>query len=349
MTDKSHSIDSLVLDSVFGKDDRQKEQARQEISRLAASLGIRPNSIQNLYEAAGNGLYSGLTVPAINIRGICYHVARAVFKAALARDVGALVFEIARSEIGYTLQPPSEYVTCILAAAIREDFKGPVFIQGDHFQVRRKMFREDRDGEISDIKQLIKDAVDAGFYNIDIDASTLVDLEKQTLEEQQELNCQITADLTRFIRGIEPEGATISIGGEIGEVGKINSTVEDLRVFMAGYSERIENEMLPHQAGRFRKQIEFILEADKLKHTLRRTILMNKSRRENSAEHSWHIALTVLVLSEYAQDKAIDVLRVVVALSAARAPATGSPPTWGATPSERILTGPIRSGPACWT
>ena len=76
-------------------------------------------------------------------------------------------------------------------------------------------------------------------------------------------------------------------------------------------AERIENEMLPHQAGRFRKQIEFILEADKLKHTLRRTILMNKSRRENSAEHSWHIALTVLVLSEYAQDKAIDVLRVV--------------------------------------
>jgi putative hydrolase of HD superfamily len=76
-------------------------------------------------------------------------------------------------------------------------------------------------------------------------------------------------------------------------------------------AEEIENELLPEQAGRFQKQIEFILEADKLKHTMRRTILMNKSRRENSAEHSWHIALTVLVLSEYAEEKTIDVFRVV--------------------------------------
>jgi putative hydrolase of HD superfamily len=76
-------------------------------------------------------------------------------------------------------------------------------------------------------------------------------------------------------------------------------------------AEKIENELLPEQAGRFQKQVEFILEADKLKHTLRRTILMNKSRRENSAEHSWHIALSVLVLSEYAAGKTIDVFRVV--------------------------------------
>jgi putative hydrolase of HD superfamily len=76
-------------------------------------------------------------------------------------------------------------------------------------------------------------------------------------------------------------------------------------------AEKIENELLPEHAGRFQKQIDFILEADKLKHTLRRTILMNQSRRENSAEHSWHIALTVLVLSEYAAGKTIDVFRVV--------------------------------------
>ena len=76
-------------------------------------------------------------------------------------------------------------------------------------------------------------------------------------------------------------------------------------------ADKIENELLPGQSGRFQKQIEFILEADKLKHTLRQTILTNKSRRENSAEHSWHIALTVLVLSEYAEEKEIDVFRVV--------------------------------------
>jgi putative hydrolase of HD superfamily len=76
-------------------------------------------------------------------------------------------------------------------------------------------------------------------------------------------------------------------------------------------SEEADKDFSSEQAARFQKQIEFILEADKLKHTLRRTVLMDRSRRENSGEHSWHIALTVLVLSEYAKDKDIDLLRVL--------------------------------------
>ena len=66
-------------------------------------------------------------------------------------------------------------------------------------------------------------------------------------------------------------------------------------------AESVEEQFVPEPCGRLQKQIEFILEADKLKHTLRKTLLMDRSRRENSAEHSWHIALTVLVLSEYAR------------------------------------------------
>jgi putative hydrolase of HD superfamily len=76
-------------------------------------------------------------------------------------------------------------------------------------------------------------------------------------------------------------------------------------------AETVESELLPGQSGRFAKQINFILEADKLKQTLRRTVLTDKSRRENSAEHSWHIALSVLVLSEYAEEREIDIFRVV--------------------------------------
>jgi len=67
----------------------------------------------------------------------------------------------------------------------------------------------------------------------------------------------------------------------------------------------------PGELDRFKQQIEFILEVDKLKHVLRQTILMDKSRRENSAEHSWHIALTVMLLSEYARDGEIDFFRVM--------------------------------------
>jgi fructose/tagatose bisphosphate aldolase len=228
-------IDSLIEPAVFSPDGEVREESQRTIRALAADEGVFPASIQSLYEAAGKGLYGGITVPAINIRGLTYHVAGAVFRAALRHKVGAFIFEIARSEINYTRQKPGEYAGCVLAAAIREGFKGPVFLQGDHFQVNPGKYSSEPEKELNAIKELIREAVDAGFFNIDVDASTLVDLEKPTLEEQQAKNCQVTADVTEFIRGIEPEGITISVGGEIGEVGGKNSTVEDLRAFMSGY------------------------------------------------------------------------------------------------------------------
>ena len=232
-------IDGLVEQAVFSADEQVREENRRRIRELAASQGIYPASIQGLYEAAGKGAYHNKTVPAINIRGMTYQVARAVFRAALKHEVGAFIFEIARSEIGYTKQRPAEYDACVLAAAIKEGFQGPVFIQGDHFQMNRKRYSADPKQETETIRELIREAVNAGFLNIDIDASTLVDLERETLEQQQEENCRVTAELTRFIRSIEPEGVTVSVGGEIGEVGKQNSTVEDLRAFMSGYRARL--------------------------------------------------------------------------------------------------------------
>jgi len=231
----SDKIDALVRDAALGADAQAKEKAQQSVRELASGCGIFLASIQGLYEAAGKGLYSGVTVPAINIRGITYDVARAVLKAALKGKVGAFIFEIARSEMGYTEQKPGEYAACVLAAAIREGFEGPVFIQGDHYQVNQGKYSAEPEKELNAIKALIKESVAAGFFNIDIDASTIVDLSKKTLEEQQEKNCLVTAEMTKFMRSIEPKGVTISVGGEIGEVGKRNSTVEDLKAFMSGY------------------------------------------------------------------------------------------------------------------
>ena len=235
-----NNIDTLIEMAVFAPELKVREEQYGIIQNIASRQGISPASIQGLYEAAGKGQYSGITVPAINIRGITYHFARAVFRAAMKDNVGAFIFEIARSELGYTAQSPREYVICILAAAIKEGFQGPVFIQGDHYQVRRAMYRQNPEDEINDIKELIRESIKAGFLNIDIDASTVVDLDKPNLIEQQAGNSRITAELTRFIRNIEPEGVTISIGGEIGEIGKGNSTVEDLKAFMDGYLSQLE-------------------------------------------------------------------------------------------------------------
>ncbi|MFH1484773.1 MAG: class II fructose-bisphosphate aldolase [Chloroflexota bacterium] len=239
IVDSSKEIDGLVWDAVFSPDEQVRGQRRSTIVELARNLGAYPASIQGLYSAAGKGLYSGKTVPAINVRGITYRVARAVFRAALKHKVGAFIFEIARSEIGYTGQRPAEYAACVLAAAIKEGFKGPVFIQGDHFQVNASKYAADPERELGGLRDLVRESIAAGFFNIDIDASTIVDLTKPTIEAQQENNCRVTADTTKLIRSIEPKGVTISVGGEIGEVGKRNSTVSDFKAFMAGYLQRL--------------------------------------------------------------------------------------------------------------
>ena len=74
----------------------------------------------------------------------------------------------------------------------------------------------------------------AEFYNIDIDTSTLVDLDFATRDEQQRANYEYTAHLTKYIRERQPEGIHVSVGGEIGEVGKYNTQPLEVRAYMEG-------------------------------------------------------------------------------------------------------------------
>lgn len=231
----SPRMDVLVRDAVFGETDA-RDYARWLIWEVGQAVGVRPASIHDLYLARGRGEVGGFTVPAINVRGAAYDTARSIFRVAIAQKAGAFLLEIARSEIAYTEQRPSEYVAVMLGAALREGFRGPVFIQGDHFQVNHKKYAADPVAEVDNVKKLATEAIEAGFYNIDVDTSTLVDLSKATLAEQQKLNYDECANITKFIRDIEPKGVTVSIGGEIGEVGTENSTVPELRAFMDGYN-----------------------------------------------------------------------------------------------------------------
>lgn len=231
-------IDNLVETAVFSPDAAARDAARWIIRSAANATGAISASIQGLYDGFAAGKVKGFTVPAHNLRGLLYEKSRAIFRTARALDAGAFIFEIAKSEMGYCEVRPAEYTACVLAAAIKEGWKGPVFIQGDHFQFAMKDYQKDPVAVTEGIKKLTKEAIDGGFYNIDIDSSTLVVLERPTVKEQQRDNYERAAELTAYIRSIEPKGVTVSVGGEIGEVGKKNSTVEEFEAYFAGYKEK---------------------------------------------------------------------------------------------------------------
>jgi Fructose-bisphosphate aldolase class-II len=91
-----------------------------------------------------------------------------------------------------------------------------------------------------EIRGACRQAIAVGYRNIDIDSSTLVDLSQPNVDAEQRENYQRAAELTALIRELEPAGITISVGGEIGEVGKQNSTEPELRAYLEGFRTELE-------------------------------------------------------------------------------------------------------------
>ncbi len=237
---KPINVLKLAREMILTDDLATKGKIAKKIFDIAYKKGVYPASINELYLARGRGeVAANFTVPAINLRTLTVDLARAIFRVAKKNNAGAFIFEIARSEMGYTAQPAVQFSASVLAAAVAEDYTGPVFIQGDHFQINAKKFKDDADKEVKGLEDFIAQAIDAGFYNIDIDSSTLVDLSQKKIMKQQKLNYEMCARFTQLIRKLQPKGIEVSVGGEIGEVGTQNSTPEELRAFMQGFSKRL--------------------------------------------------------------------------------------------------------------
>ena len=233
-------IRDLAWTAAFAADGPIVEVAQWLIHEAAQELGAKTASIHELYMGRARGEVNGFTVPAINLRAQVFDMARTVYETAASNDVGAVILELARSEQTYTYQRPIDYATSVLAGAIAAGWVGPVFIQGDHYQFNAKKYAADPEAVTEEIRRACRLAIDAGYRNIDIDSSTLVDLSKPNLDEEQRENYTRAAELTALIRSLEADGVTVSVGGEIGEVGHKNSTVEELEAYLAGYRRELD-------------------------------------------------------------------------------------------------------------
>ena len=237
---RDRGIRDLAWTATFSEDPATVEAARWIVWEAAQELGIRSASIHELYMARGRGEVGGFTVPAMNLRTQVFDMARTVYETAGRHGVGPLILELARSEQEYTFQRPGEYITSCLAGAIAAGWADPVFVQGDHYQFNAKKYAADAEGVTESLRKATRDAIAVGYGNIDIDSSTLVDLSRSTVDEQQRTNYERAGELAALIREIEPAGLTVSIGGEIGEVGKQNSTEPELRAFLDGFRRELD-------------------------------------------------------------------------------------------------------------
>ena len=237
---RSTAIADLAWTAAFSTDDATTAAAQWLVWEASQALGAQSASIHELYAARARHEVAGFTVPAINLRAQTFDMARTIFEAARSADVGAVIVEIARSEQTYTYQRPIDFATSVLAGAVAAGWRAPVFLQGDHYQFNAKKYATDPESMTEEIRRACRLAIDAGYRNIDIDSSTLVDLSKPDVDAQQRENYERAAELTALIRTLEGDGVTVSVGGEIGEVGTQNSTVEELRAYLDGFAAELE-------------------------------------------------------------------------------------------------------------
>lgn len=216
--------------AVARSDDRIRYAA--QIRKETAELGIFPAAITPLYQAIGRGELDPLTVPAFNLRGLTYQLARVIWRTILQENAGPVLFELAPSECKMGDQSLDEYAAMVFAAAAREGYRGPVFLQGDHFAIGSA-------AEEQQMLTLAQEAIAAGFYQIDIDGSHLAGELTEDLQDLHRPNAEVTARMIKALRAQQPANIDLVLGGEVGEIGGENTSVEDLRVFHSLLQEKV--------------------------------------------------------------------------------------------------------------
>ncbi len=197
----------------------KEKEALFKVRKKALRKNIFLSSLSLLYKDISKGNITGLTLPAFNIRTLSFDTASAIFKVAKKIKSSAFILEIAKSEMEYTKQTPQEFALCVLAGAVKEKYKGQIFLQGDHF-----CLKDTSESSIKNLESLILKSIEIGFYNIDIDCSSLA------FEE----NIKQTSNFLQFIKKNQPQGIEMVVGGEVNSIGGANTTPEQLEQFLRG-------------------------------------------------------------------------------------------------------------------
>ncbi|MFH1286342.1 MAG: class II fructose-bisphosphate aldolase [Candidatus Magasanikbacteria bacterium] len=242
---KNEFIYTLQFNASVNENEEVKHAAQQWIFAIADAMNITSGSNHEFYLEKQQGKHQFFTVPAVNSRMVTFHTIRAALRSAEALEIPHIIFELALSEVGYTGQQKDEYAALVKAAYISLGLsERTVYLQADHYQLDPKKYAEDADAEMKRIQDAITFALEHGVYNIDIDSSKFETANSnKTDRENQAENARLTATLLHFIRNYESEHelpCTVSVGGEVGEVGGENTRYPQVNAYLELIKEEME-------------------------------------------------------------------------------------------------------------
>lgn len=251
---RGEMVDRLAMTAAIGDSDEVRHLARIIIRSAAMSHNIWCDSIQPLYKVMSRGKTKPLTIPAFNMRGLTYFIARSIFRVARRDKVGPFIFELSPAEMYHTGQTPLEYTTAVLAAALREHYEGPVFMQGDHFSPDGIHFGSDPDSLGPDLESLIKDSIDAGFYNFDLNGIQLTESHNTNTDPDFSQQTENMVQNIELLNRLQPRNIVVNIGTGIANTADVNTSVNSVRKFLQSLADAIAESGLKTSVSKFKIQ-----------------------------------------------------------------------------------------------
>lgn len=214
-------VDRFVYTSILGGTQKLRHLCSLILRSAALAHGIWCDSIHPFYKTLSTGRKAVMTIPAYNVRGLTYSIVRTIFRTAQKLNAGPFIIEISPHEMSFTQQRADEIGACVLGAALRENYFGPVFIQGDHFKIDAHRSQQEKLTDTNRMQSLISDAIGNGFYNFDIDATHSLTCEHQAGRDALQDHFERVARVCEFIRQAQPQGVTAAMGVEFGSMSRL--------------------------------------------------------------------------------------------------------------------------------
>jgi len=190
----------------------------------AHQSGIYPSSPQKLYKAKGDGsIKHSFLNPVIDCTQDSLEHIQQIFKAqnTLGFHLGCLGMKIDNGVIDHY-----SVITKIISAAILESYTSPIFLQAGNIKFDFKRFNEGRDHLMDEIREKVKSLINAGIYNLTLDASELIEENRSDPLEKLLMNLKMVAMATNlWVRKYEPRGLTVAVGCVLKQIAGIEINI----------------------------------------------------------------------------------------------------------------------------
>ena len=241
-------VDNMLATALFSDSDALRADFRALILQLGKEMGNPPGSVHAAYESRVGGGDQGLPVPAVAFPVLTYDAARAAFRAMRRTSQKSVVFKTSVPEMENVGQWLGEFSVSVIAASVKEQRTaegwGPVYLQAELPTVQRQAYEDDPDGVVRRLTEQIDGAVNAGIYNLSVNAASLINYDRKTAQARQRLNGRVTAACFRYIRSVEPKQMRISVNASLGELSGIDPR-EDSRALLRRIEKESDGNDLP--------------------------------------------------------------------------------------------------------